>query len=131
MAVCSAIDWGSKGPRHSATRRPGGGSRVRPHSWQVEQPGPVPGNAGMRARPGRGAPGGPGTPDSTGARSPETGAAGLPHLVRPPRPESSDIAARDRVILSDHYLAVISKAVVIARQDPQDERQDAAAGRAR
>ncbi len=83
----------------------------------------------MRARPGRGAPGGPGTPDSTGARSPETGAAGLPHRVRPPRPESSDIAARDRVILSDHDLAVISKAVVIARQDAKDDRQDAAAGR--
>ena len=83
----------------------------------------------MRARPGRGAPGGPGTPDSTGARSPETGADGLPFRVRPPgRPESSGIAAHDRVILSDHDLAVIRKAVALARQDGKDDRQDAAAG---
>jgi hypothetical protein len=83
----------------------------------------------MRARRGRGAPGGPGTPDGAGARSPETGANGLPVRVRPARPESSDIAARDRVILSDHDLAVIRKAVAIARQDAKDDRQDAAAGR--
>ena len=83
----------------------------------------------MRARPGRGAPGGPGTPDSTGARSPETGADGLPFRVRPPRrPGSSGIAAHDRVILSDHDLAVIAKAVARARQDGKDDRQDAAAG---
>jgi hypothetical protein len=82
----------------------------------------------MRGRPGRGAPGGPGTPDSTGARSPETGAGGLPHRVRQPRPESSHIAARKRVILSDHNLAVIRTAVAIARQDGKDDRQDAAAG---
>jgi hypothetical protein len=82
----------------------------------------------MRARPGRGAPGDPGTPDSAGVRS-ETGANGLPFRVRPPRPVSSDIAARDRVILSDHDLAVIRKAVAIARQDAKDDRQDAAAGR--
>ena len=83
----------------------------------------------MRAGPGRGAPGGPGTPDSTGARSPETGADGLPFRVRPPRrPESGDIAARDRVILSDHDLAVIRKAVARARQDGKDDQQDAAAG---
>ena len=83
----------------------------------------------MRARPGRGAPGGPGTPDSTGAHSPETGADGLPFRVRPPRrPESSDIAAHDRVILSDHDLAVIRKAVALARQDGKDDQQDASAG---
>jgi len=83
----------------------------------------------MRARPGRGAPGGPGMPDSTGARSPETGADGLPFRVRPPRrPESGDIAARDRVILSDHDLAVIGRAVARVRQDGTDDRQDAAAG---
>ena len=83
----------------------------------------------MPARPGRGAPGGPGTPDSTGARSPETGADGLPFRVRPPRrPESSGIAAHDRVILSDHDLAVIRKAVARARQDGTDDQQDAAAG---
>ena len=83
----------------------------------------------MRAGPGRGAPGGPGTPDSTGARSPETGADGLPFRVRPPRrPESSGIAAHDRVILSDHDLAVIRKAVARARQDGTGDQQDAAAG---
>jgi hypothetical protein len=88
----------------------------------------------MRAGPGGGAPGGPETPDSTGARSPETrspetGADGLPFRVRPRRrPESSGIAAHDRVILSDHDLAVIRKAVAQARQDGKDDRQDAAAG---
>jgi len=82
----------------------------------------------MRARPGRDAPGGPGTPDSTGGRSPQAGAHGLPLRVRPPRLESSDIAARDKVILSDHDLAVITKAVARARQDAKDDRQDAAGG---
>jgi hypothetical protein len=83
----------------------------------------------MRARPGRGAPGGPATPDNTGARSPETGSHGLPSRVGPPRKESSDKAARRRVILSDHDLAVARKAVAIARQDAKDDRQDAVAGR--
>ena len=72
----------------------------------------------MRARPGCGAPGTPGTPDSTGPSSPETGTARLPFRVGPTRrPGSSDIAARDRVVLSDHDLAVIAKAVARARQD--------------
>jgi hypothetical protein len=84
----------------------------------------------MHARPGRGAPGGPGTPDNTRAPSPETGANGLPFRVRPShRPESSDIAAHDPVILSDQDLAVIQKAVALARQDGKDDdRQNAAAG---
>jgi hypothetical protein len=82
----------------------------------------------MRARPGRGAPGSPGTPDSTGARSPEAGAGGLPFRVRPPRrPEAGGTAAHERVILSDDDLAVIRKAVARARQDGKDDRQDAAA----
>ena len=83
----------------------------------------------MPARRGRGAPGGPETPDSTGARSPETGPNDLPVRVRRPRPESGDVAAHDRVILSDHDLAVIRNAVAIARQDAKDDQQDAAAGR--
>ena len=84
----------------------------------------------MRAGPGRGAPGGPGTPDSTGARSPETGTDGLPFRVRPPRrPGASGTVAPNRVILSDHDLAVIKRAVARARQDGQDDRPDAAAGR--
>ena len=102
---------------------------MRPHSWRLEQPGPVPGNAGTRAGPARGAPDGPGTPDRSGARSPGTGADGLPFRVRPPRrPEYRDIAAHDRVILSDHDLAVIRKAVARARQDGTGDQQDAAAG---
>jgi hypothetical protein len=69
----------------------------------------------MRARTGCGA---PGTPDSTGQSSPETGADRLPFRVRPTRRlGSSDVAARDRVVLSDHDLAVIAKAVAGARQD--------------
>jgi hypothetical protein len=83
----------------------------------------------MRAGPGRGAPGGPAAPDSTGARSPQTGADGLPFRVRSSRrPEFSGIAARDRAVLSDHDLAVIRRAVARARQDGKDDRQDAAAG---
>jgi hypothetical protein len=80
----------------------------------------------MRARPGRGAPGSPGAPDSTGAQSPETGAADLPRRL-PRHPESSGTAGHDRVIISDHDLAVIRKAVARARQDDKDDRQDAAA----
>jgi hypothetical protein len=84
----------------------------------------------MRARRGLGAPADSRTPDSTGARSPGTGAGGLPFRVRPTRrPEPSEIAARDTVILSDHDLAVIRKAIARARQDGKDDRQDAAAGR--
>jgi hypothetical protein len=83
----------------------------------------------MRVGPGRGPPGGPGTPDSTGARSPQAGADGLPFRVRPPRrPESGGIAARDRVILSDHDLAVIKKAVARGRQEGTGDQQGAAAG---
>jgi hypothetical protein len=75
----------------------------------------------MSARPGRSAPGVPGTPDGTGACSPETGAARLPFRERPPRrPGPSNIAAHDRVILSDRDLAVMAKAVARARQDCKD-----------
>jgi hypothetical protein len=111
---------------------------VRAPSWRLEEPGPVPGNAGMRVGPGRG----PGTPDSSGARSPEApdstgahspeaGADGLPSRVRSSRrPEPGDIPARDRdrVILSDQDLAVMKKAVAQARQDGQDDQQGAAVG---
>jgi hypothetical protein len=83
----------------------------------------------MRAGPGRGGAGGPGTPDSAGVRSPRTGADGLPFRVpEARRQESSDIAARERVILSDHDLAVIRRVVARARQDGKDDRQDPAAG---
>jgi hypothetical protein len=72
----------------------------------------------MRARPGCGVPDAPGTPDSTDVSSLESGADRLPFRVRPTlRPGSSDIAARDRVVLSDHDLAVMAKAVARARQD--------------
>jgi hypothetical protein len=54
---------------------------------------------------------------------------GLPLRARPPRrPDSGDIAARDRVILSDYDLAVMRKAVARARQDSKDDQQGAAAG---
>lgn len=53
-----------------------------------------------------------------GASSLESGADRLPFRVRPPRrPGSSDVAADNRVILSDHDLAVIAKAVARARHD--------------
>jgi hypothetical protein len=76
----------------------------------------------MPARRGRGTRGGPETPDGTGARSPETRSNDLPVRVRQPRPESSDGAAHDGVILSDHDLAVIRNAVAIARQDTKDDQ---------
>ena len=41
------------------------------------------------------------------------------------------MAARDRVILSDHDLAVIRRAVARARQDGKDDRQNAAVGQHR
>jgi hypothetical protein len=84
----------------------------------------------MRARPGRGAPGGPRPPDATGASPPETAADGLPFRIRPPsQPGNSGIAAHEGVILSDHDLAVVAKAVARTRQGGMDDRRDAAAGR--
>ena len=47
----------------------------------------------------------------------------------PRRPESSDTAVYDSVILSDHDVAVIRKAVAQARQNDKDDLQDAAASR--
>jgi hypothetical protein len=86
----------------------------------------------MRGRLGRGGAGSPGTPDSTGARSPETGAGSLPSRVLPsPPPGIQRHRARNPVILSDHDLAVIQKAVAAARQDGKDDRQDVAAVRHR
>jgi hypothetical protein len=83
----------------------------------------------MRAPRRRGAPGGLEMPDSNGVRSPETGSDGLPLRVRlPGRPESSGMAAHDGVILSDHDLAVMGKAVALARQLGKDDLQDVAAG---
>src|SRR5689334_12889472 len=109
IRICYSLRPGGPPHPHSVTGD-SEGLRVRPHSWRPEKPGHEPGNVGMRARPGCGAPGAP--------SSPETGADGLPFRVRPPRrPGSSDVAARDRVVLSDHDLAVIAKAVARARQD--------------
>jgi hypothetical protein len=71
----------------------------------------------MPARPGPGAPCGPGMPDGLPVRVP-----------RPRRPRTSDIAANNRVILSGHDLAVIAKAIALARHNGEDSRQDAAAG---
>jgi len=86
----------------------------------------------MNARPGRAAAGDPGTPDGAGARAPETRTDGLPVRVPPPRPpKSSGTVAHDRVILSGQDLAVIGQAIALARQDGEDNRQDAAAGQAR
>jgi hypothetical protein len=91
---------------------------VRPYSWRPEQPGYEPGNPGLRARRERGVPDAPDTPGNTDASSLESGADRLPFRAHPPRrPASSDIAAHDKVILSDHDLAVIAKAVAQARQD--------------
>ena len=72
----------------------------------------------MRARRGGGVPDAPGTPGSTDASPLESGADSLPSRVRPPRrPGSGDVAAHNRVVLSDRDLAVIAKAVARARQD--------------
>jgi len=72
----------------------------------------------LRDLGGRGVPDAPGTPGSTDASSLESGADRLPFRVRPPRrPGSSDVAAHNRVVLSDDDLAVLAKAVARARQD--------------
>jgi hypothetical protein len=84
----------------------------------------------MWIRHERGASSGPGTPDSTASRSPETGTDSLPFRVRPPRrPGPSGTAAHGRVILSDHDLAVMRKAVALARLDGKDYQQSTTAGR--
>jgi hypothetical protein len=57
-------------------------------------------------------------PDSTDASLLESEADRLPFRVRPPRrPGSSDVAAHNKVVLSDHDLTVLAKAVARARQD--------------
>src|SRR5258708_4666478 len=83
----------------------------------------------MHARPRPDTPSSPGTRHSTGARSPETGPDGLPFGVRLPRrrPKSRDTPAHNRVILSGHDMAVIWKAVALARRDGNHAPQDAAA----
>jgi hypothetical protein len=54
----------------------------------------------------------------------------LPFRIRPPsQPGDSGIAAHEGVILSDHDLAVVAKAVAQTRQGGMDDRRDAAAGR--
>jgi hypothetical protein len=84
----------------------------------------------MRVRHERGASSGPGMPDSTASRSPETGTDSLPFRVRPPgRPGPSGTAAHGRVILSDHDLAVMRKAVALTRLDGKDYQQTTTAGR--
>ena len=102
---------------------------MRPHNSRQEQPDPEPGNVGMRACSERDAPSGPGTPDSTGSRSPETEPDGLPVRGRLPRrrPKSRATPEHDKVILSGQDLAVIWKAVALARQDGNDDQQDAVA----
>jgi hypothetical protein len=84
----------------------------------------------MWVRHERGASSGPGTPDRTASRSPETATDSLPFRVRPPRrPGPSGTAAHGRVILSDHDLAVMKKAVAQARLDGKDCQQSTTAGR--
>jgi hypothetical protein len=84
----------------------------------------------MWVRHERGASSSPGTPDSAASRSPETGTDSLPFRVRPPRrPGPSGAAPHDRVILSDHDLAVMRKAVAQARLDGKDYQQSTTAGR--
>ena len=105
-------------------------SRVRPHNRQVEQPEPERGDAGMRARYERGASSDSGTPDTTVPRPPGTETDSLPSRVRPPRGSgSSGTATHGSVILSDHDLAVMKRAVARARLDGKEHQQSSGADR--
>jgi hypothetical protein len=84
----------------------------------------------MRARYERGASSDSGTPDTTAPRPPETETDSLPSRVRPPRRSgSSGTATHGSVILSDHDLAVMRKAVARARLDDKEYQQSTTAGR--
>ena len=103
-------------------------SPVRPPHWQVEQPEPERGDAGTRARHERGSSSGTGTPESPASRAPGTETDGLPSRVRPPhRPGPGGAAARGRVVLSDHDLAVMRKTVAQARLNDKDSQQSSTA----
>jgi hypothetical protein len=105
-------------------------SRVRPHNRQVEQPDPERRDAGILARYERGASSGTGTPHTTAPRPPETETDSLPSRVRPPhRSGPSGTATHGSVILSDHDLAVIRKAVARARLDGKEYQQSTTASR--
>src|ERR1700722_5168643 len=85
----------------------------------------------MRARSERGASSGSGTPDTTAPRPPETETDSLPSRVRAPRRSGpSGTAAHGGVILSDHDLAVMRKAVARARLDGTESQRSPTAGRA-
>jgi hypothetical protein len=84
----------------------------------------------MRARYERGASSGSGTPDITAPRPPGTETDSLPSRVRPPSGSgSSGTATHGSVILSDHDLAVMKRAVARARLDGKDNQQSTGAGR--
>jgi hypothetical protein len=84
----------------------------------------------MRARYERGASSDSGTPETTAPRPPETETDSLPSRVRPPRRSgSSGTATHGSVILSDHDLAVMRKAVARARLDDKEYQQSTTAGR--
>jgi hypothetical protein len=84
----------------------------------------------MRARSERGASSGSGTPDTTAPRPPETETDSLPSRVRAPRRSGpSGTAAHGGVILSDHDLAVMRKAVARARLDGKESQRSPTAGR--
>jgi hypothetical protein len=84
----------------------------------------------MGARYERGASSGTGTPHTTAPRPPETETDSLPSRVRPPRRSGpGGTATHGSVILSDHDLAVMRKAVAAARLDGKEYQQSTAAGR--
>jgi hypothetical protein len=84
----------------------------------------------MRARYERGASSGTGTPDTAAPRPPGTETDSLPSRVRPPSGSgSSGTATHGSVILSDHDLAVMKRAVARARLDGKEHQQSTGAGR--
>ena len=84
----------------------------------------------MRARYERGASSGSGTPDTAAPRPLETETDSLPSRVRPPsRSGPSGTATHRSVILSDHDLAVMRRAVAQARLDGKEYQQPTGAGR--
>ena len=85
---------------------------MRPQSWRLGPAGLEPGDASVPAQPG--------------PREPEAATDGLAFRVRPPRPaEPGDEPVQHAVRLSAGDLKIAREAVALARQDSENDKQQA------